>query len=231
MSFDRFVDRLSRESRTRSPLSSCAALRTSRAVSTRVLPPAPRVREEYDYNLILSGDRPISVRLDVSGQHTISWWEPIEHTTLTRPESLGASDAKPEPLLGAGSCCLYTFPRVLFTKARRGAPNRPREPTIQQTALLIEILLQLARAPHDFMLRNDSVGATPILALLIANTDAALQASMAVFKKFPRTMLSVHGPVRPPRLQPPDLRCVPLCAGWLHRLLTQRPLEPHPRLM
>ena len=40
----------------------------------------------------------------------------------------------------------------------------------------------------------DAVGATPILGLLVANTDAALQACLAIFHKVPTSMLSKHGP-------------------------------------
>ena len=68
------------------------------------------------------------------------------------------------------------YSQVLFAN---DFSKRPREPAVLQIATLIEVLLHLAAPKYDFMSMNDAVGATPILGLLVANTDAALQVARA----------------------------------------------------
>ena len=99
----------------------------------------------------------LKVFLDVIGQTTISWGSPIALN------GVGGSE------LPAGACNLYLFPTVTLTS---GTTMRPEG---RQLDTLKALLVCIATDPScDFVETPDVVGAFPIHALLVANTDASI---------------------------------------------------------
>lgn len=135
----------------------------------------------------------IQVTLDTSGQHTLSWSVPVR----MRGEPDTASSTLP-----IGTCNLYLFPsftpRVTKTDARvdETIPSLAQSkvsPTPPQLAALRAIFVGLAADPScDLCSQPDSVGAFPIHAITVANTDDSVSLAEAMIDARPRLLLQGH---------------------------------------
>ena len=121
-------------------------------------------------------------------QHTLRWSSPIRGAS-----SAGTSEAT---ALAPGSCCLYRYPKLV---PREGLVLPVSDAEVQ---LLHKVLLAIALGPtasddageNRFLDVFDGSGATVVLALLIANTAAAIELFMAIVRHTPRALLAEHGP-------------------------------------
>ena len=120
----------------------------------------------------------IKVKLDSTGQHILSWENPI--TIL--PEDDGKFVR-----LSAGQVNLYFFP--MFTDDPK-AP--PRKLVGGELKVLQRLVAALIAEPCDITGLHDLVGASPVHALLVANNDAALDTVMAMFRAKPNLMYQTH---------------------------------------
>ena len=128
---------------------------------------------------------PVRITLDVSGQHTLRW-AAIEMRLLDGAlQPVHSTDCNIS--LPAGECNLYTFPSVKIDGADAILGGDDLD-------ALTEMILALATDPAtaDLMLTPDCVGAYPIHALLVANTEASLGLAMRLFRSEPGLMLQPH---------------------------------------
>lgn len=116
----------------------------------------------------------IELTLDTTGQHTLSWT-----TDLTLKDQ--GSDVLP-----AGSCNLYLTPGVKL--ASNGEAFAPTAGAFGALKALMAGLFVDASCP--FATIPDAVGAFPIHAITVANTDGALEISEACFTANPKLLLS-----------------------------------------
>lgn len=130
------------------------------------------------------GSSVVRVKLDFSGQHTISWSE-----SLCAPS--GAADQLP-----AGECNLYRFPTVSLA-------NGEGEVDAQgvRLAILREIItgLCLAGGPSsdatsDAALVPDASGAYLMHGLLIANSDEAVGLALGLLERRSELISQAHAP-------------------------------------
>ena len=116
--------------------------------------------------------------LDTIGQHTISW-----ACDLTLKGAKGSAEATLPP----GSCNLYLFPTVTLTTGEIIKPDGKKFDALK------ELCVSMATDPQcDFFQTPDVVGAYPMHAILVANTDPALEAIEAIFKAAPKLLSQVH---------------------------------------
>ena len=119
---------------------------------------------------------PVRVTLDTSGQHTLKW-AGIEMRLAD------STHVKLPP----GECNLYLFPAAVLE-------GRPATLVGKNLEAMSELLLALATDPStaDMMLTPDAVGAYPIHALLVANTEQSCKLSMRLFHAEPGLMIQPH---------------------------------------
>ena len=128
---------------------------------------------------------PTRIMLDVSGQHTLRW-AAVEMRLLDGAlQPVHSKDCNMS--LPAGECNLYTFPLVRMDGADALLDG-------DELHALTELILALATDPAtaEMMLTPDCVGAYPIHALLVANTEASLGLAMRLFRAEPSLMLQPH---------------------------------------
>ena len=137
-----------------------------------------KVRSSHDKS-------PTRIMLDVSGQHTLRW-AAVEMRLLDGAlQPVHSKDCNMS--LPAGECNLYTFPLVRMDGADALLDG-------DELHALTELILALATDPAtaEMMLTPDCVGAYPIHALLVANTEASLALAMRLFRAEPSLMLQPH---------------------------------------
>jgi len=112
----------------------------------------------------------------------------LEENTLTWSEP-PADQKSLLPKLSAGSCNLYLFPRVTTDGPSALAPSALAPP--ETVAILTEALVWLAKH-SSVMEMTDGVGAYPVHALMVANTEASLSAAFAIFEAVPALLKLTH---------------------------------------
>ena len=125
------------------------------------------------------------LELDRSGQHTLTWRKPVR-----LPVTI---DRKPA-LLPPGTCNLYKYPRVFFDGLRKG---KAIIPPLEQLYVLEEIVRALILDENDvtgIAHRLDSVGATPLMGILVSNTKASLGLAIDVYRNRPQLLQQCHEP-------------------------------------
>ena len=121
--------------------------------------------------------QPVSVTLETAGQCTIKW----------NDLDFFVEDGKSVKIAG-GECNMYLFPGATID-------GQPVKLMGEQLQALTEVLVALATdSTNDMMLTPDVVGAYPIHALLVANTEQSLLLAMRLFKAEPGLMLQTHAP-------------------------------------
>lgn len=121
--------------------------------------------------------QPISVTLETAGQHTLKW----------NDLEFFVEDGK-SVKIEAGECNMYLFPSATIG-------GQSVKLMGEQLQALSEVLVALATdSTNDMMLTPDVVGAYPIHALLVANTEQSILLAMRLFKAEPGLMLQTHGP-------------------------------------
>ena len=142
---------------------------------------------------------------DMTSQHTLSWEEPI--TAVVWDESLKCEVAV---TLNAGSCNLYTYPKVVWKEAKPATKGFLSVVTsaVQANKKKFEILsgahLQvfhlvfktIAENPleRDVLKLGDWSGACSVLGMLVANTEAALDCVFSIYRAWPEMMAMPHHP-------------------------------------
>lgn len=116
----------------------------------------------------------VDVVLDTSGQHTLSWSAPIA--------------LKGEQALPPGSCNMYLFPAVILADGTALVPEGA------QLAALKALVVGMTTDPScNFAKTPDEVGAFPIHAVTVANTEEAINLSEMMFVANPKLLLpQVH---------------------------------------
>ena len=150
--------------------------------------------------------KPVRITWDFTTQHTLKWDEPI--TALLYDDTLKCEVAT---TLAPGSCNLYTYPKVVWSKpaAPRGkglgalissavAANKKGFEVLEGAylELLKSIFLAIANSPteRDVLKLPDSSGANSVLGMLVANTDAAIDVCMAIYRAWPSMIATPHLP-------------------------------------
>lgn len=152
------------------PASPSLAKRLTSRISTKAMvPPSYRFTETVSTGEWFTADS-VTLTLDTTGQHTLSW--DIELTLK----------ASPTVVLPPGACNLYLFPAV------DGKPVSDR-PLAVLNQLLLAIVLDKACTFFD---RSDEVGAFPIHAITVANTDDAVALSGELVTARPSLLTQVH---------------------------------------
>ena len=140
----------------------------------------------------------VTVSLNTQRQHILSWSFPISLP------SEGPNDP-PAEMLDVGFCNLYTFPKVQFTakpstpkngggrdgNVRTADPTRTLGGGLLRTLTRVILGLAMDRT-KSFLEQSDGSGACPIHALLLANTEPALEIAMALLEKRPKLLLQAH---------------------------------------
>ena len=117
---------------------------------------------------------------DTSGQHTLTWTQPI------RMRIRGTTST-----LGAGSCNLYTYPSVRLLRGTTVRPDVLEGPRLEVLAALLTAIatdkggILTGGWPFDLA---DASGATPILALFVANTPRAVELCLALYAARPELL-------------------------------------------
>ena len=125
----------------------------------------------------------VKVSLDTIVQHTLKWDNPI--TIAVDGESEFVT-------LRAGQVNLYKFPEVQPDSDTPG-----RKLVGGELKVLQRLVAALIAKPYDITTDcHDISGATPVHALLVANTDAALDTVMAMFRAKPMLMYQTHTSTR-----------------------------------
>ena len=117
----------------------------------------------------------VIARMDRTGQHTLSWQQPIYEN---------AGDA--EPALPVGMCNLYLYPSIRTALEPRGYRTGPAG-----LRVLRRMLIALATTTHELN-EPDEVGAFAIHALVVCNTPESLDLSMELFELQPALMSQLH---------------------------------------
>ena len=141
----------------------------------------------YDmtYNLTVTppggkyGETRFSVDHKFDGQHTLMW-PYVEFPSV---------DGGPAFVFEAASCNLFTYPKVL-RKGLSAIDAMPIEGLGGE--VLSEILFGLAVEYPDFMHSTDASGAQPTLAIMVANTDQAVELIKDIFYAKPEYIQLCH---------------------------------------
>ena len=123
----------------------------------------------------------IDVCLDVSGQHKLSWDQPLSISPDSPLRQLGVDESV---ILPRGWCNLYTYPSVNVRGQVTGVPTGKLTVSGGQLHLLNQLILSIVRDTHARRLMDvpDEVGAYPAHALLVANTRESLDISWKIFQ-------------------------------------------------
>ena len=114
------------------------------------------------------GGEAFELTWDRSSQHTISWSKPLKLHVRSIPT-----------VIAAGSCNLYAFPSV-----------DGQTPSSAQIQVLVKMLTALVNDSIFDM--PDSSGATPLLALLVANNSDAIDLSLMLYHARPILLEQAH---------------------------------------
>ena len=140
--------------------------------------------------LLLGGDQKtttgqvVQVEFDCAGQHTISWKVPL------------CDKDEPDVELPAAKCNLYMFPTI---EPADGSGSRLA--SAEETQIMMQLLLLLAAdagtdvkvdAPTPMFDASDKVGAYPIHALLVGNTEESLSVVWALMEANPTLLEQTH---------------------------------------
>ena len=136
----------------------------------------------------------VDYSFNVDGPHLLTWSSSIRSRAQAALAAMHG-DVHEEVLedetftLPRGSCCLYTFPTV--TTADDPHPFLPSGDGIE---LLCAMLLQLLEDSDESCCFDitDQVGAFPIHALMVCNTDASLALCSRLYAARPRLLTQVH---------------------------------------
>ena len=156
------------------------------------MPAEPLTKATYDVKLdgsklSLVGDQKAAtgqvfqVEFDCSGQHTITWRAPL------------CARGEPSLVLPAATCNLYRYPSI---EPADGSVGRPAD--AQETELLVQLLLLLAadagtkKEITPMFDAPDKVGAFPIHALLVGNSEASLDATWRLMEANPTLLEQIH---------------------------------------
>ena len=138
-----------------------------------------------DSGMGLGEEGSVSLTLDTEQQLTIKWKEP-----------LGMVVDDVEYVLPPGHCNLYQFPAVTIEDEKsKYAQIRAQmmDPSINDARVLSELLIAAASSPLCTLFEKfDAVGAYPIHALAIANTDIALDLCTRIITVSPHLVTQVH---------------------------------------
>ena len=143
---------------------------------------------------------------DFTSQHTIKWDQPI--TVMKWDDTLKSEVAV---TIKPGSMNLYTFPKVVWAKPAppKGqglaalvrsaqAANKKSFEVLEGAYLevLIDIFTTIASNPleRDILKLPDSSGACSVLGMLVANSKAAIDCCMAVYRCWPDMIAVPHLP-------------------------------------
>ena len=143
-----------------------------------------------DWTIEMPDGTSVRFSWSTAGQHTLTWSDTIrvridDHITALLP----------------GSCNLYNFPTVQFLKSTHIQAE-------EQDGLRLQVLVDLitAIATGSGLTRGDGVlgqspfdlpddsGATPILALLVANTAPAISLCLQLYRARPELLAHSHAP-------------------------------------
>ena len=158
----------------------------------RMAAPEPLTKATYDVKLdgselSLVGDQKAAtgqvfqVEFDCSGQHTITWGAPL------------CARGEPSLILPAATCNLYRYPLI---EPADESEDRPAD--AQETELLVQLLLLLAadagtkKEITPMFDAPDKVGAFPIHALLVGNSEASLDATWRLMEANPTLLEQTH---------------------------------------
>ena len=105
------------------------------------------------------------------------------------------------PVLPAGSCNLYLFPRIALGRGvarKKSASNKledhAQEASDEDQVLLKRLLLATFETTSGSLMdQTDQSGAYPIHALMVGNTDASLALSLDLFRASPALLTRTHG--------------------------------------
>ena len=119
---------------------------------------------------------PVEATLDTTAQHTLSWKSSITFDGATLPTA---------------SCNLYTFPLCC-------APGGSNDgikftPTGGQLKVLKQLLVALAiDEACPFFFQQDEVGAFVMHAIVVCNTEPALELSAEIYRRVPKLLTQTH---------------------------------------
>ena len=151
--------------------------------SPRVNPNQRASRRTYTIsmpNACTGAPETMSVQHDYSCQHTLTW----------QTVNMGV-DGTVDCVLPGGLCNLFQFPKV----QREGHSLIDRAPLTGNAFKLFELLVfTLATDEMHFMYSKDASGALPFLAILVANSDAALRMTTRILQARPELMPIGHAP-------------------------------------
>lgn len=145
-----------------------------------------------------------SIRLDFDGQHTLRWDK--------LPLNGSAKQLAYQGCVPAGACNLYFYPEITFDKEVPPQADKdiPRKASLKMrlskhtklaavkvtklaaVEVLEEIIYLLATRDGQFRDVIDQSGATPLLALLVANTEDAVGLYTRIYRDQPKVLLQVH---------------------------------------
>ena len=135
------------------------------------------------HTISLPGSNNFAFSWDAATQHTLSWPEPLR--VALDPESPIMT------VVGAGSVNLYTMPTVNSTVG-----GIPYELTPGQLQAVYQLILTIATHSSTRHLFDapDSSGATPVLAIAVANTPGALELTLSLYAARPDLITQCHKP-------------------------------------
>lgn len=154
--------------------------------------PASSLRRAYS---VQTSFGVVTVELDSTKQHTISWKDALTHGSMVVPEA---------------SCNLYKFPVVTLIQASVNLNTHDAngawhtfalnsfELSDGELALIRELIIALAVLPPGVgnvkppSAVPDAAGAFLIHALLVANTDASVTLALDIFRRRPELISQVH---------------------------------------
>ena len=119
---------------------------------------------------------PVEATLDTTAQHTLSWKSSITFDGATLPKA---------------SCNLYTFPLCCAL----GGTNDGIKftPTGGQLKVLKQLLIALAiDEACPFFFQQDEVGAFVMHAIVVCNTEPALELSAEIYRRVPKLLTQTH---------------------------------------
>ena len=176
-------------------------------------PSDPRTEVQY---------APVTIIWDFTSQHTVRWekpWSALVDVDIVHMEK--KKDAKGSTVvdesgkavleevvtrgqrvvtINPGSCNLYTFPKVTWTKPKAekkkgfasivsaavAADKKASEVLVGAELKALQLLfLQIARSPteRDVLRLPDPSGANSVLGMLVANTKGAIDTVVSIFKE------------------------------------------------
>ena len=133
----------------------------------------------YTQTLDVPGLEPsqITVVLDTSGQHTLSW-----------NTSFGLAEADLKSTLPAGSCNLYLFPQV--QRGGEMGEEAQIDPSPEQLCALRLLIIKMCSCELGW--KPDQVGAFAMHAIVVANTDQSVDLAEAIFVAEPKLLTQLH---------------------------------------